>query len=84
MRVEVFEFLVKRERPIAAHGEHARQSPPAEANQVSVLGVEFVHQPVRWRGLMLRNLLNEGFVVEPMDLLELPILSREFEDQRGP
>ena len=84
MRVEVFEFLVKRERPIAAHGEQARQFPPAEANQVGVLGVEFVHQSVRWRGLMLRNLLNEGFVVEPMDLLELPILSREFEDQRGP
>src|SRR5208282_4469538 len=54
----------------------------AEADQVGVLGVEFVHEPLGRRRLMLGNFLDEGLVIEPVNLLEFPILARAFEHQR--
>src|SRR6185437_1888838 len=52
------------------------------ANQVGVFRVKLVHQPVRRRGLVLRDFLDEGFVVQPMNLLELPIFVGGLKRQR--
>jgi len=55
-----------------------------EANEVGVLSVEFVHQPLRWRALVLRDFLHERFVVQPMDLFKLPVFGSEFKNERLP
>jgi hypothetical protein len=45
--------------------------------------MKFVHQPLRGRGLVLRNFFHERLVVEAMNLLEFPVFTGEFENQRG-
>src|ERR1019366_3865776 len=54
----------------------------AETNQMGVLGVEFVHEPLAGRRLMLRDFLDEGLVNEPVNLLEFPVFRRNLEYQR--
>ena len=80
--VEVGQFLVEGKRPVAAHGEHADQFLILQTNQVRVFRVKFIHEPLRGRGLMLRDFLDEGFVIEPVNLLEFPIFGRGLERQR--
>ena len=76
------QFLIERERPVAAHGQHADEFLVAEADQIGVLGVELVHQPLVGGRLVLRNFLDEGPVIEPVNLLELPVFRRQLEYQR--
>jgi hypothetical protein len=65
--IEVFEFLIEGERAIAANGERAGQLASAEANEISVFGMEFIYEPVRGLSFVLWDFLDERFVVEPMD-----------------
>src|SRR5262249_2927941 len=81
MGIKVFELLIERERAVAANSEHAGKLTAAEAAQVSVFGVEFVHQAVRGGGVVLLDFLHESFVIEPVNLLEFPVLTRGFENQ---
>ena len=76
--------MIERERAAAADREHAREFFPGETDQVGVLGVKLVHEPFGRRTLVLRNFLNEGFVVKPVDLFELPVFRREFENEGLP
>jgi hypothetical protein len=39
---------------------------------------------VRWGVVMLRNLFGERFVVQPMDLLELPVFGSKFKNESLP
>ena len=66
----------------AAHGEHADEFLVAETNQIGVLGVEFVHEPLGGGRLMLRDFLDEGPVIQAVNLLEFPVFGRELEYQR--
>ena len=77
------ELLIERERTTASHGQHARQLPATQTNEVSVFCVEFVHQTMRGRSLMLRNLIDERFVIQAMDRFEFPIFGRSLEYQRS-
>src|ERR1035438_10803726 len=40
VRVELVEFVIERERPVAARGQHAGQLPARQTDQVGVLRVE--------------------------------------------
>ena len=82
VRIEFRQFLVERERPVAAHGQHPDEFLVAEADQIGVLGVKFVHEPLDGGRLMLRDFLDEGPVVQAVNLLELPVFRRQFEYQR--
>ena len=84
MFVELRQFLVERKRTIAAHGHHADELSAAKADQVCVFGVEFVDEPRRGRGLVLRDFFDKRFVIELMDLLELRFFRCDFELERGP
>jgi hypothetical protein len=76
--------LIERERAVATDGEHADESFARETDQIGVLGVKFVDEPLRLRSVMLGNFLGERFIVEPVDLLELQIFRGGLEDQRLP
>ncbi len=80
--VEVGKFLVEREWPVASHREHAGEFLIAETDQVRIFRVELVHQALRRRRLVLRNLLDECAVVEPVNLLELPVVRGDLEHER--
>ena len=68
---EVRQLAVQRERTSAAPRDHADQGPAVETDCICVLGMESIHQPSRFVGRMLRNLLDESAVVQPEDGLEL-------------
>src|SRR4029077_1893661 len=42
------------------------------------------HQPLRRRGPVLRNFFHKRLIIEPVDLLKLPIFGGELKNQRGP
>ena len=56
----------------------ARQLLTVQTDGVSVLSMELVHQALFRVVPVLRNLLDERFVVEAMDRFEFPILTRDF------
>ena len=66
----------------AAHGKHPDEFLVAETNQIGVLGVKFVHEPLGGGRLVLRNFLNEGLVIQAVNLLEFPVFGCNFEYQR--
>ena len=75
----MLKLLVQREGVSASGRHHSNQLPVPYTDEVRVLVVELVDQePVRVR-LVLRNLLHEGLVVQPVDLLELPLLGGDLE-----
>src|SRR5579875_420372 len=80
--VQIGQLLVKGERAFAPHCQHPNEFPITQANEIGVLAVKLIHQSLGGRTLVLRNLLNESLVVEPMNGFELPILRSEFENQR--
>ena len=80
--VQIVQFVVERERPFVMSTDHSHNAPPLHADEVGVVPVELVYQPFVWVLRMLRNLLDEGTVVERVDLLELPVLGRYPELQR--
>ncbi len=43
--------------------------------------MKFIHEPLRGRGLVLGDFLDEGLVIEPVNLLEFPIFRRGLERQ---
>ena len=77
MGIEVRQFLVERERPVAAHGEHPDELLVLQTDEIRVLRVKLVHEPLGGRRLVLRDFLDEGLVVEPVNLLKFPIFGRE-------
>ena len=81
MNVEVGNFLIERERAIATRGQHAHDFLIVQADEIGVLSVKLVHEPVRGGRLVLRNFLHERPVVETMDHLELPVFGSEFEHE---
>ncbi len=76
VHVEVFEFLVERERPLVAEGDHPGELPLrfVDADNVGILFVELIDELPVAVGLVLGDLLDEGFVVQRMDGLDLPRL----------
>ena len=70
MAVEVGQLLVERERACAASGDHADDFVTVETDRVGVLGVETVDQPLGVVRRMLRDLLDESPIVEPVDRLD--------------
>ncbi len=70
--VEIRHLGVEGERPLVAQGHHGYELPALERDDVGVLGVEPIDQPSLRILCVLRDLLDEGPVVELVDLLELP------------
>ena len=83
VRIEIGNFLIKRERTVAPRRQHADNLLVVETNEVGVLRVKLVHEPMGRRGVVLRNFLDEGAVVQAMDLLELPVFRGKFEHEGG-
>ncbi|MDB6067614.1 MAG: hypothetical protein JWR26_3822 [Pedosphaera sp.] len=81
--IEVGELLVEGEGTIATCSEHADELTTAHADEVGVLGMEFVHETFRGGGRMLGNLFDEGFVIELVDQIEFPILRGDLENKWG-
>jgi hypothetical protein len=80
--IEVRQFQVERERSLSSHGQHADQSFTADRDDICVLVVESIDEGpcrIRW---VLRDLFHERLVVEPMDLLKLPVCGGNPEAQR--
>jgi hypothetical protein len=72
MGIEIGDFAVERKGPLAPDRHHAHDLAVAQHDEVGVFGVESVDQLAIRVGRVLRDLLDEGAVVEPVDLLELP------------
>jgi hypothetical protein len=73
--------LVEGKGAAPAGGDHPNDALIAQADEIGVFGVEFIHQAGRAGGLMLRDFLHERSVIELMDLLKFPVLSGDFELQ---
>jgi hypothetical protein len=81
MGIQVWDFLIEGKRTAAAGGNHANDPLPGNANKIGVFEVEFIHQAWSARGLMLRDFLHEGFIIQLMNLFELPVLGCHFKLQ---
>ena len=79
--IQIGQLLVQGKGAARAGGDHANDSVAAQADQVGVFIVEFIHQPGSGRGLMLGDLLHKSPVIELMNLFELPIFRCDFELQ---
>ena len=69
---------VQRKRPISPDRQHCHQLIPAQGNQISILFMKLIHQPLRWRTLVLRNLFYKGSVVQPDGSVQIPNLHSQF------
>src|SRR6185437_7214591 len=84
VRVEILQLLIERKWARATHGEHSDELLSRETDEIGIFRVKFVDETMGGRSVMLRNFLNECFVVEPVNLLELPIFVGGFKGQRLP
>src|ERR1043166_905690 len=85
IRIELREFLVERKRSMPAHGQHADQTPVAQTDRVGIFRVKFIHQPPFRCGAVLRDFLDERFVIELVNEFEFPVFGGnfKFEGRRG-
>ena len=79
--VDVRQLLVERKRSGASPGDHADQHIAIEADRIRVLGIEAVDQPARIVRRVLRDLFDEGPVVQSVDGLDMLV---QFDPKRTP
>ena len=75
------EFFVQGEGAAVADADHTEEFGAAAADVVDVFVVEPVHQEAGVVGGVLGDFLDEGGVVEAVDVLELPVLVGLFEGE---
>ena len=77
---DILQLGVKRKRPLVPDGDHTHHPVTAQADQVGVFIVEFVHQGLLRIARVLRNFLYKGLVVEHVNLLKFPFLRCYFKN----
>ena len=78
--IELGQFLVEGEGTCASYGDHAKEPLFVQADGVVVLVIEAIDKPAGDAGAKMRDLLHEGVVSEPVNLLELGEFGRHFEN----
>ena len=79
VRIDAAELLVEREGALIAHGDHADDRAAIDRDEIRVFLVKAIDVPAIRIRRMLRDLLDEGLVGEPEDLLEVGRLGRHAE-----
>ena len=80
--IEVRDFVIEREGPVPPPCHHADEAVAVKADGVGVFRVKLVHEALLRVVRVLGDFLDEGFVVEAVDGLELPVFARNLELQR--
>ena len=79
--VDVAELFVERERSFVPYRHHADELVAIQRDEIGVLVVETVHQPLLRVRRVLGDFLDEGFVIETENLLELRFSGGHFKSQ---
>ena len=80
---QVAQLFVQGEGAAVADADHSHEFGAAPADEVGIFVVEAVDEDAGFVGGMLGDFLDEGGVVEAVDVLELPVLVGLFENQAG-
>ena len=83
MGFKILDLRLNGKGPFAGNGDHAQHLVGATADEVGVVVVEAIHQRPAGNRLMLGDFLDEGTVVEPMNLLELRFFGGDLELKWG-
>nr|WP_192881170.1 hypothetical protein [Ereboglobus luteus] len=76
--VEIGELAVDGKGARAANGEHSHEAAILQANDVGVFSVKTIHEALVGVRGVLGDFLDEGAVIEAVDLLNFPIFGRDF------
>ena len=82
-RVEIRQLAVERERPAVPEGEHADELAAVERNHVEVFMVKPIDEASFGVRSVLGYLLDEGAIIELVDLFELPRFRGDFDPEVG-